>query len=205
MPDISIPSWAIPLLQLVFAPLLGAAAGLWAKSRGDRDRVKAHVEWVAEIGNDGHPYSQATIWIQNLSLRKVYVVEISSRCRLFYLHGDKSTVLQWENYDDVQFPYAIDAGEVRSLWLDSNEIARVANASGFLSKLRAVVFGRSRIKLKVRTLAGGVTSTDGEPAIRPRDRCLWLSDPWWRRAFRFISNMKRWGKPKAVEADWLSL
>lgn len=183
MPDASgTPLWQT-LLTLGFSSFIAALTTLVVKGIGDRDKIAAHIEWGTIDAPDSRTRSGAPfLVVQNLTLRKVYVAKVVARRGMFYFFGSQSTVMAFDDVDDLQFPYEIDPGAIHWFLLNSDAIAREANMSRCIGNWLGRLYGRSRVAVEVRTLTGAkARASDGEVAIAARDKPDWHIHPWWSR------------------------
>jgi hypothetical protein len=179
MSDLTLPSWILPALQLLVSPLLGAVAGLWAKNAGEKERIKAHIEWREGEDERGNPDYDPCVLVQNLSGQKVYIVSVSHRWGPFYLLRSSETALYYEEPFDLNFPYDIGPGEIRWLGLATDALRLRADRTGLLSRIAGAVYWRPRVRIYVRTLSGATAHVGAEKALYWRQMPFWRKRPWW--------------------------
>ena len=180
MPDVSAtPIWQT-VLTIVGSPVLAALTALAVKGLGDRDKIVAHVEWGEVEGPDGNPDFEPYLVVQNLTQRKVYIVEVTARHGFFRLRSTDSTVLAYDEPWDIPFPAEIDPGAIRWFILDAYYLQREAEKVGRIGNLAGRLYGRNRIVLEARTLVGAKAMAGGERALPHNFQPAWVFRPWWR-------------------------
>ena len=149
---------------------LSTLTAVWTIRREERETFDLHLDW-AWFGNGPIP-ELPFVYIHNRSKQSISVVELS------WLHGsifrkqDNSTALYNEGPEDVNFPYDVESGQFKKLYLDEDGAKRA-----FAKAKHPNLFGivrRSSVWLKVTTMRGNDRTVGAERALPWRDRPRWL-------------------------------
>lgn len=176
------PTW-LTITQLVASPLLGAVGALIAKSITERDKIRAHVDWVWGYSEqEQNPFEYARLSIQNLSDHDVYISAVNPRMGFLHYKLGEYTAMPWgEDYDDgPSFPYKIEKGQFIHLSLNSDYLGKLVKLSGSKAAFFGKLWGRPRIKIQIALLSGSGLRVSGEDALEMVDRAPWYRSPWWR-------------------------
>ena len=81
--------------------------------------------------------------------------------------------MEYEDPSDLDFPYRVEAGEVKRFFLDTKVMDNAAATAGRVA--RALGYVRiPYLRVGVRTMAGGKVFVDAADATSWRDRAQWL-------------------------------
>ena len=162
----------VSLASSVIGPFLGALAALHLQSRQHAERVSCFVDWSMDWDERDGPSSSCYVGVHNRSTQPIAVHGLRYiRNGIFSTDPSEGTALMHDDPFDIGFPYLVQAGEIKSLYIDdemaSALLAKIGRARDLLSRIT----GRPRIFIEVRTTAGTRIRTSAEPAL-PWDRRL---------------------------------
>ncbi len=175
------PIWQT-LITVVASPVLAALTTLTITRMGERDKIAVHIEWFEAGGHDYPPFVAPHLVVQNLTQRTVFIVDVIARHGIFRQHGSQTTVLAYDDPAELPFPCGIAPGAIRSFMLEGADLVREVNKVGRLGNWAGSLYGRNRIVIEAKTLAGTRARVGGEKALPSDQMPNWLFRPWWGKS-----------------------
>ena len=165
----SVVSW-LTLGAAVLGTAASAFTAIWTTRRQDREVFDVHLDW--EWMGSGPHAELPFVYIHNRSKNSISVVQLTWMFGAFARRSWQGTALFYEDPSDINFPYEIQAGSTRKLYLDEDGAKRsfekIKGQANFYGIIR-----RSSLWLKVETMRGNSKLIPAESALP------WLSRPAW--------------------------
>ena len=155
-----------------FAAAAAVVTTIWATRRGDRELLDAHLDW--EWFGSGPTAELPFLYINNRSNHAVEIVELTWFSGAFLRKPDEGTALYNEDPGDVNFPYRVEAGSSRKIYLEETGAIRSLKRAKRWSETFGIV-RRSSVWLRIKTIRGGVKWLGAERALPWRERPDWFT------------------------------
>jgi len=126
------------------------------------------MEWDESEG----PVSHCYVGVHNRSTQPIAVHGLRYiRNGIFTENPSEGTALLHEDPFDIKFPYLVQVGEIKSLYINDKTASDLLIEVGKARDLLSRITGRPRIFIEIRTTAGTRIRTSAEPAL-PWDQRL---------------------------------
>lgn len=168
-------SWS-DTFQAAFGPIVGAGITLLATRISQREKLSATIIWNRAYYRHSAPSEEPFLHIQNRSIHPVLVSKIFWRRGLFRPRIADEFPLDYEDPTEIDFPYAIAAGEMRRFVLDTRSAKRVADCATPLTQFASRWARRPYLWIEIQTIAGTRMRISASDATPWRDRPAWLEN-----------------------------
>lgn len=165
--------WA-SVAQSAVGPIVGSGITVWATRNSDRERLSAAIIWMDGFDHREEYVNWPALHVHNRSKQAIMIATMETRLGVFVRRRAMDYFpMEYDDPTDLQFPYRVEAGEVKQFCLDPAVLDRAAATAGRLD--RALGYVRiPYLRVGVRTMAGGRVFVDAADATSCRDRPKWL-------------------------------
>lgn len=157
----------------LISPFVAASTAVLLARRQDRERVSCFVDWSFEIGDQEGPYNFLYIGIHNRSPHKIAIRSVKLLSGGFARVATEGTALSYEDPFDLNFPYKVEPGEVKTLALDEEAATKLFASSSRCMNVINKILRRPRIMVECMTTAGTRFRGSAEEALPWDERQRW--------------------------------
>jgi hypothetical protein len=156
----------------VLSPAIGAATAIALHRWKFKEVADCYIDWSFR-GRDGS--ERASLVVHNRGERSVAIKSLEYWSGCPRRSRAENTALDYEDLDEIGFPYIVEPNATRWIPVDDRMAARLLKEASRFS-LWLTRLGRPRLLLRAVTMAGTVLNTSGETLL-PWDE----QPPWLRR------------------------
>jgi hypothetical protein len=155
------------------SPFVAAGTAVFLARRQDRERISCFVAWGLEWDDERGPFEWPYIGLHNQSPKTVAITSVRYLTGSFPRKAVEGTALMYEDPFDLDFPYKVESGQIRTVHLDEEMGKRiVADASRFWSWVN-VLLRRPRIVVECVTTGGTKLKASAEKLLPWDERQRW--------------------------------
>lgn len=161
------------ILQLAVSavvPFIAAAGAVWLSSLQRKERISC----TLTFGFGGPEHGERTfLSVHNYGDKMVAISRINYVEGIVFRRRQVKTALEFEDPDDLDFPYPVDPDKIRHFMLEELYAKRIAEAVTAPRALLARILRRPRLLVECETTRGTKARIAAEQVLPWKDQATW--------------------------------